>query len=157
MGAASDLAGGHSDDVDRNLALAAYALLFFAIFFAGAPALVAVAIAYARRLHGDPALRSHFSFQIFVFWVGFVLTSVAALCGLGALFILAGTLIRTAVEGNWDGLDTALFSQAHVGAMVLLAAAAALTVVLTGIWLMATSAYGFILLATRHAIRQTTA
>jgi uncharacterized membrane protein len=157
MSAASDLAGGPSDDVDRNLALVAYGLLFFAIFFAGAPALVAVAIAYARRLHGDPAVRSHFSFQIFVFWVGFALTAVAALCGLGALLILVGTVIRSAVEGNWDSLDTALFSQSHVGVMMLLAAAAALMAVLTGVWLMATSAYGFILLATRHAIRQTTA
>jgi uncharacterized membrane protein len=157
MSAASDLAGGHSGDVDRNLALVAYGLLFFAVFFAGAPALVAVAIAYARRLHGDPAIRSHFSFQIFVFWVGFAFTVVAALCGLGALLILVGTVIRTAVEGSWDSLDTALFSQAHVGMMMLLAVAAGLMAVLTGVWLMATSAYGFILLATRRAIRQTAA
>ena len=37
------------DDLDRNLAFVAYGLLFFACFLAGAPALGAVAIAYARR------------------------------------------------------------------------------------------------------------
>ena len=37
-----------SADVDRNLGLLAYGLLFFAIFFAGVPALIAVAIAYSR-------------------------------------------------------------------------------------------------------------
>ena len=35
----------NSADVDRNLALLGYGLLFFAIFFAGVPALIAVAIA----------------------------------------------------------------------------------------------------------------
>ncbi|HXQ09526.1 MAG TPA: hypothetical protein VN805_00855 [Caulobacteraceae bacterium] len=158
MSAASDFAGAHhSGDVDRNLALVAYGLLFFAVFFAGAPALVAVAIAYARRQHGDPAVRSHFSFQIFVFWVGVVLTTIAALCGLGAILILLGEVIRGAVEGRWDSLDTALFTQSHVGLMMLLAAAAALFAVLTGVWLIVTSAYGFVLLATRHAMRQTSA
>ena len=158
MSAASDFAHAHhSEEVDRNLALVAYGLLFFAVFFAGAPALIAVAIAYARRHHSDPPMRSHFGFQIFVFWVGFALTVIAALCGLGAVLILLGEVIRSAVEGRWDSLDTALFSQSHVGVMMLLAAGAALFAVLAGTWLIATSAYGFILLVTRHSIRQTTA
>ena len=37
------------DEVDRNLAFVTYGLLFFSVFFAGVPALIAVAIAYARR------------------------------------------------------------------------------------------------------------
>ncbi|HLK23186.1 MAG TPA: hypothetical protein VKT30_00865 [Caulobacteraceae bacterium] len=155
MAAASDHAGAHhGGDADHNLAMLGYGLLFFAVFFAGAPALVAVAIAYARRMHGDPEVRSHFSFQIFVFWVGFVLTLIAALSGLGAIVILLGTVIRGAVSGQWDTLDTALFSQQHVGLMMLLAAIALLFVVLTGVWLLATSAYGFVRLATHHAMRQ---
>jgi uncharacterized membrane protein len=157
MSAASDLAGARqSEDFDRNLALVAYGLMFFAIFFAGAPALVAVAIAYARRHHADPAMRSHFRFQIFVFWVGFALTLIAALCGVGALLVLLGTVIRSAVEGRWDGLDTALFSQTHVGVMMLLAAGAGLFAILTGVWLIITSAYGFIRLASHRSISQTT-
>ena len=153
MAAASGFADSHHD-TDRNLALLAYALLFFAVFFAGAPALVAVAIAYARLHHAEAEARSHFRFQIFVFWVGFALTLVTALSGLGALVMLLGSVIRSAVSGGWDSLDTALFSQRHVGVMMVLAANAVLFVVLTGIWLFATSAYGFIRRATHHAMRQ---
>ena len=94
--------------MDRNLALVAYGLLFFAVFFAGAPALVAVAIAYARRQHGDPAVRSHFRFQIFVFWVGFALTAIWRRSrAWRAILILLGEVIRGAVDGRWDSLDTA--------------------------------------------------
>jgi uncharacterized membrane protein len=156
MGAATDFAGsGPSDDVDRNLALLAYGLLFFAVFFAGAPALVAVAIAYARRGHSDPSMRSHFGLQIFIFWVGLALTLLAALCGLAALFALLGAMIRGAVEGRWDSLDSVLFSQAHIGMVMVFVAAAGLLAVLAGVWLIVTSAYGFILLASRRSIRQT--
>lgn len=153
MAAASGAAGAHND-ADHNLALLAYGLFFFAVFFAGAPALIAVAIAYARLHHGDPEVRSHFAFQIFMFWVGFALAMVAMLTGLGALVILLGTVIRGAVSGRWDSLDTALFTQQHVGVMMLLAAISVLFVVLTGVWLIATSAYGFVRLATHHAMRQ---
>jgi uncharacterized membrane protein len=156
MSAASDLAGSSaSDDVDRNLALLAYGLLFFAIFFAGAPALIAVAIAYARRRNSEPHVRSHFRYQIFIFWVGFALTLLAALSGLAALVVLLGEVIRGAVEGRWDSLDTVLFSQVHIGVLMAFVAAAGLLAIMTGVWLIATSAYGFILLASRQSIRQT--
>lgn len=156
MSAASDLAGSRpSDDVDRNLALLAYGLLFFAIFFAGAPALVAVAIAYARRRNAEPPVRSHFRYQIFIFWVGFAFTLLAALSGLAALLILLGEVIRGAVEGRWDSLDTVLFSQVHIGVLMSCVAAAGLLAILAGVWLLITSAYGFILLASRQSIRQT--
>jgi len=157
MSAASDIAGAHADhdDVDRNLALLAYALLFFAVFFAGAPALVAAGIAYARRAHAEPPVRSHFRFQVFVFWVAFGLTLIAALCGLGALLVLLGQLLRGAVEGRWDSLDTVLFSQPHIGLLIVLVALSAFAALLATVWLVITSAYGFILLATRQSIRQT--
>jgi uncharacterized membrane protein len=156
MSAASDFAGSKAEvDVDRNLALLAYALLFLSAFMAGAPALVAVAIAYARRTHCDAAVKSHFRFQIFVFWVAFALTAVAALCGLGALLTLVGEVLRSAVEGRWDSLDAALFSQMHVGVLLILVGAAALFAALAAIWLIATAAYGFIRLASRRSISQT--
>ena len=59
MSLASDVVRSpESQDVDRNLALLAYGLLFFAIFFAGVPALVAVAIAYSRRREAAPRRRT---------------------------------------------------------------------------------------------------
>ncbi len=156
MSAASDLAGPRpSDEVDRNLAMLAYGLLFFAIFFAGLPALVAVAIAYSRRGASPPPLRGHFRRQIFIFWVGLGLTLLAALSALAALLVLLGELIRGGVGGHWDSLDTVVFSQLHIGVMMACAAAAGLLVVLTGAWFMASSAYGFIRLASRRSISQT--
>jgi uncharacterized membrane protein len=59
------------------------------------------------------------------------------------------------VEGRWDSLDTVLFSQVHIGVLMAFVAAAGLLAIMTGVWLIATSAYGFILLASRQSIRQT--
>jgi uncharacterized membrane protein len=156
MATTSDsLSTKREDDVDRNLALLDYGLLFFAIFFAGLPALVAVAIAYARKRNTECAVKSHFSFQVFIFWVGFAMTLLAALAGLAALMILAGEIIHGVVDGRWDSLDTIVFSQVHVAAVMALFGVAGGLAVLTGVWLMVTSAYGFIRLASRQSIRQT--
>ena len=66
----SDSQAESVSDLDRNLGLLAYALLFFAIFLGGLPALIAVAIAYARRHSAPPWIASHHNFQIWVFWIG---------------------------------------------------------------------------------------
>lgn len=156
MAAASAAASAHrSEDVDRNLALVGYGLMFFAVFFAGAPALAAVAIAYARRRDADPSVRSHFSFLISIFWVGFALTLLAGLSGLAAVLFVIGEVIRGAVAGQWDSLDAVMFSQMHVGVVVLFIAAAAVLGALTAVWLMVTSVYGFVRLASRRSISQT--
>jgi uncharacterized membrane protein len=156
MATASDIVtANREDEVDRNLALLGYGLMFFAIFFAGVPALVAVAIAYARKRSTECAVKSHFRFQVFIFWVGFALTLLAALAGLSALVILAGEIIRGMIDGRWDRLDTIVLSQVHVAAVMVLFGVAGVLAVLTGVWLMVTSAYGFILLASRQSIRQT--
>jgi uncharacterized membrane protein len=155
MSAASDLAGTRpSDDADRNLALLAYGLLFLAIFFAGLPALIAVAIAYSRRATSARPLRQHFRRQIFIFWVGFALTLLAALSGLAAVVVL-GEVFFGLADGTFGGLNTEVFGHAHFGLMMMCIAAAGLLVVLTGVWFMATSAYGFIMLASRQSIGQT--
>jgi uncharacterized membrane protein len=156
MGAASDLAGTRpSDDADRNLALLAYGLLFVAIFFAGLPALIAVAIAYSRRTASARPARVHFRRQIFIFWVGFALTLLAALFGLAAVLVVLGELFFGFVDGGFGGLNTEIFGHAHIGLMMTCVVASGVLVVLTGIWFMANSAYGFIMLASRQSISQT--
>lgn len=156
MAIASDIATvNREDEVDRNLALLDYGLLFFAIFFAGVPALVAVAIAYARKRNTECAVKSHFRFQVFIFWVGFALTLLAAFAGLTALIILASEIIRGMMDGRWNSLDDIVPGQVHVAAVMVLFGVAGVLAVLTGVWLMVTSAYGFILLASRQSIRQT--
>ena len=145
-----------ADDVDRNIALLAYGLLFFAIFFAGAPALIAVAIAYARRREVDPFVASHHRFQIFIFWIGFALTLLAALSGLAALLSIVGDLVHVAMQARWDGWNVIHMANLHLGRpfFAFVTAAAGLGV-MTGLWLLVTSAYGFIRLASHHSIRQT--
>jgi uncharacterized membrane protein len=156
MSAASDLAGPRpSDDADRNLALLAYGLLFVAIFFAGLPALIAVAIAYSRRSQTAPPVRGHFRRQIFIFWVGFALTLLAALSGLAAVVIFLAEVFLGIADGNWGGLNTTVFSHTHLGLMMTCIVVAGLLVVATGLWFMTTSAYGFIRLASRQSISQT--
>jgi uncharacterized membrane protein len=156
MSAASDLAGTRpSDDADRNLALLAYGLLFVAIFFAGLPALVAVAIAYSRRSVSAPPVRGHFRRQVLIFWVGFALTLLAAFSGLAAVVIFLAEVFLGFVDGSWSGLNTTIFNHAHIGVMMTCVVAAGLLVVATGLWFMATSAYGFIMLASRQSISQT--
>lgn len=145
-----------TDEVDRNIALLAYGLLFFAIFFAGAPALVAVAIAYARRRDVAAPVASHHRFQIFIFWIGFAMTLLAAFSGLAALLSIIGDLFQEVIHGGWTGWDAIEAADLHVGrAFVAFAAAAAVLGALTGVWLLVTSAYGFIRLASNHSIRQT--
>ena len=156
MSAASDLAGTRpSDDADRNLALLAYGLLFVAIFFAGLPALVAVAIAYSRRSLSTAPVRGHFRRQVLIFWVGFALTLLAALSGLAAVAIFLAEVFLGFVDGSWSGLNTTIFNHAHIGVMMTCVVAAGLLVVATGLWFMTTSAYGFIMLASRQSISQT--
>jgi len=146
------------DEVDRNLAILSYVLLFFAIFFAGAPALIAVAIAYARRRDAEALARSHFRFQILIFWIGFALTLLAALSGLVAVFSMLGDIIKTAIHGGWDSWDMVSFETQDIRVDGWVIAAAVGTVfmgALTALWLIVTSAYGFIMLASNRSLGQT--
>jgi uncharacterized membrane protein len=157
MTSASDLAPVTTDEVDRNLALLAYGLLFFAVFFAGAPALIAVAIAYARLNKTSKLIRSHHRYQIFIFWGGVGLTLLAALSGLAAVLTLLGQMIATATHARQGVQHTFTFSLPYLGPAVLAFATAGVSLgIFTGAWLMVMSAYGFVRLATDRAISQTT-
>src|SRR5947207_8419202 len=91
------------DEVDRNLAFLTYGLLFFSIFFAGVPALIAVAIAYARRKDADPLVRGHHSFQIWIFWVGFLMALLAGAAGLTAITMMFAQALKLSALNNWHG------------------------------------------------------
>src|SRR5687768_6848331 len=80
-----DAASGKNADVVRNLAMFSYGLLFASIFFAGVPALIAAIIAYTQRDEAPPDVRTHYDFQIRIFWVAFALSIAAAACVLGAV------------------------------------------------------------------------
>ena len=149
-------AGRETADVDRNLALLAYGLLFFAIFFAGVPALVAVAIAYSRSRDAGCTVRSHHKFQIYIFWVGFALTALAALSGLGAVVSIIIQAISSAMRTQLNGLEVVSYRPVQFNGAVAAFSVATVTLgALTGLWLLITSSYGFIQLATHRSIRQT--
>jgi uncharacterized membrane protein len=144
------------DDVDRNLALLAYGLLFFAVFFAGLPALIAVAIAYAKRRDVQPFIAGHHRFQIFIFWVGFALTLLAALSAFTGMAWMMGQVVVAAIHSRWNGWDTTVLPQIRVDTMTMaMFGAAGVLGIITGLWLFATSAYGFSRLASQRSVRQT--
>ena len=131
-----------SDEVDRNLALLAYGLLFVGVFCAGLSALVAVAIAYSRRKRAAPLVANHYRFQVFVFWVGFVPALLAGICGMvAAILALIGLLTDP--------------SRPPVGGILSFAGIALVLAIAAGAWLMVTSLFGFIRLASQQTIGQT--
>jgi uncharacterized membrane protein len=144
-----------ASDLDRNLALLAYALLFFAIFLGGLPALVAVAIAYARRKEAAPWIASHHSFQIWVFWISLglaLLMAGAAMVAFVSAFIkVIGTVTHTGGFGGWDAVWLRLSSSNVIAVSVV---GFFVMFVLTGLWLAGASAYGFVRLASGLSMGQ---
>lgn len=142
-------------DVDSNLALLNYALLFFSIFFAGMPGLVAAVIAYAQRDASNPAIRSHYNFQIRIFWVALALTLVAAISALIAAAISVGHLVEAGVQGGWDAWDGISFSTSRIHvdpAVVMLLGVTAIAALATCLWLLVAPIVGFIRLATQRSM-----
>ncbi|WP_369059530.1 hypothetical protein ABOZ73_18290 [Caulobacter sp. 73W] len=151
------VAAAHASDVDRNLALVVYALLFSSIFFAGIPALIAVVIAYAQRDQATPQIVSHYNFQIRIFWIALILSVIAALCGTFGLIAGIGDIFQYAVRGDWSAWDVVEFEFNEIRfdpAMISLMIAAVVFTVIATIWLLCAPAFGFIRLLGQRAIGQ---
>jgi uncharacterized membrane protein len=148
------------DDLDRNLAFVAYGLLFFACFLAGAPALGAVAIAYARRHDASALARSHHAYQIWVFWIGFGLALLMGASGLAAMFVAFTVVFNVATDGspsaNFDAFFNDVMTRASDSTIIPLCLVACLVLfIVTALWLVGASAYGFIRLASGKSMGQT--
>lgn len=145
-----------SPDLDRNLAFLAYGLMFFAVFFAGAPALIAVAIAHARRNTAIPLVRRHHAYQVFVFWIGFGLALLASASGMAALVVFVAKLAAAASDTTQIRAFDEFFTQLGQSHMLptFIASALVMTIV-TALWLVGASAYGFFRLASGKPIVQT--
>jgi uncharacterized membrane protein len=143
-------------DDSRSLAMLNYGLLFCSIFFAGVPALIAVAMAYAQKSKAPPLLRSHYRFQIGLFWSGFLLALIA-----GALFVTG--LVTAIFEfladtgADWtDGVPMLRELRAH-GPALLMIIGGMLIAALDALWLVAASAFGFIRLASHQGLSKSAA
>jgi uncharacterized membrane protein len=71
-GAASDNTDPVMQTFDRGVALAAYGLLFISPFMFGAPAIAGLGMAYAHKDDAHSLIRSHYRFQIRIFWTTLV-------------------------------------------------------------------------------------
>ena len=74
---------------DRGVALTAYGLLFISPFMLGAPALAGFAMAFTHKDDAHSLMRSHYRFQIRIFWTTVVclVIGVALAVGAGGVFI----------------------------------------------------------------------
>jgi len=77
---------------DRGLAFAVY-ILYFVGYVTGITTLIGAIIAYFQNQSASSELRSHFTFQIRTFWIGFLYLVVGVVfihIGIGVLVLLWG-------------------------------------------------------------------
>ena len=129
----------------RALAMLNYGLFFSSIFFAGVPALIAVALAYSQKSKAPPLLRAHYRFQIGMFWTSFLLALIA-----GLLFLtgMASAVLEFISDngGEWLGFPQLRQLRAH-GLTLGLIIGGFLLAAFDTLGLMICSAVGFIRLA----------
>jgi uncharacterized membrane protein len=151
----AETAWGKSTDTSRNLAMVSYGLLFAAIFFAGVPALIAAIIAYTQRDEATPEVRTHYDFQIRIFWIAFAMSIAAGACLLGAVVSGVADLV------TYHRLDSFLGEQdVHIdlsrisidGRIIVLTVTGIVLMFLTALWLVSAPAIGFIRLASSKMI-----
>jgi uncharacterized membrane protein len=142
---------------DRNLAFLVYALLFCAPFVAGFTGLVGVVVSYVRRREAEPVVRTHYQFQIRVFWVAIVLAALACLSVLVGIGGLLADVINTATNKGrgWDAWDVASFSGADVhvhAAWVMALVLGGAVGVAASLWVMVASVFGLARLASHQPV-----
>jgi uncharacterized membrane protein len=140
---------------DHVVALAGYVLLFISVFMFGVPALATMALAYAHKNDSHLLVRSHYRFQLRIFWTAvlFALLAIASAVTAGGLAV---TKLITFARANLPGVGAAM-DQAHVGswsgqiAGLLLIAAVTLGV-LALVWTLVASLFGFLRLVSNRPI-----
>jgi uncharacterized membrane protein len=142
---------------DRVLSGLVYVLIFASPFFAGFTALIGIVLAYVRSTAGEPIARSHYRFQIRIFWIGLgllVLSIAALLLGAGVVFT---HIFEVAMRhgGGWDAWDASFSdgSNAHLNlAGLILVLLGALILGADMLWLMLASVFGFARLVSGEAV-----
>jgi uncharacterized membrane protein len=86
--------------VERGLGYLGYTLLFLSAVFAGVTAFMALILAYAQRDGARPVMRSHWLFQIRIFWIAFALTLAGGAMGLSAVVDFARQPSPPALQGE---------------------------------------------------------
>ena len=152
---AHEAVGGRASESVRNLAFINYGLLFASVFFAGVPALIAAIIAYSQQDEAPQTIRSHYKFQIRVFWVAFCLALAAGVSFLGVMIRVASEVLQFTQVPGWDVHDNVKLDLSNVtldGTLIALLASSALFSALGGIWLVLAPALGFVRLASERGM-----
>jgi uncharacterized membrane protein len=140
---------------DHVVALAGYVLLFISVFMFGVPALATMALAYAHKNDSHLLVRSHYRFQLRIFWTAvlFVLLAIGSAVTAGGVAVTKLIeFIRDHLPGVGAAMDrTAVASWSGEFAGVLLVAAVTLGV-LAVIWTLVASLFGFLRLVANRPI-----
>lgn len=121
------------DGGERGVGHAVYGLYLLSPFLAGVPALIGLAMAYARRDAADPVAREHFGHQIRTAWAGATWLAAAA--------IWAGSAFVAGLDGVGGMVEPAGF-----GALAIGAAAAG------PLWFLGSSVFGWTRLASGRTV-----
>ncbi len=140
---------------DHVVALAGYVLLFISVFMFGVPALATMALAYAHKNDSHLLVRSHYRFQLRIFWTAILF----ALLAIGSAITAGGMAITTLVDfarAHLPGVGAAM-DQAHAGSWSgqisgLLLVAAVTLGVLCVVWTLVASLFGFLRLVGNRPI-----
>jgi len=145
---------------ERGVALIAYGLLFVSPFGLGVPALVGLMLAFVHRDDPHSLTRSHYRFQVRIFWTTLVCLVLGAALAIGAGGFAIGTVYHFLREnlpqlglpvGGFRGMGDAQ----QEGGWLLLAGLAFLAGAV--VYIMTAALYGFIKLLAGRPIRHRTA
>jgi uncharacterized membrane protein len=110
------------DGADKAMGIVSYVILFLSPFIAGFPSIISVIIAAVRRSSASPLMRTHYDFQIRIFWVGVLFIAVGFACA--ALALAFGFTVAWSAWGDLPataagmGLGVVLLGFAAVGGFV---------------------------------------
>ena len=145
---------------DRGVALTAYGLLFVSPFLLGSTALGALGMAFAHRNDEHSLMRSHYRFQMRLFWTTVAALVIAALLAFGAGGLAFGGLYALARD-NFPNLPLPamdMLDQQNAASEETWLMVAAIVFFFGGLlYLFLNCAYGFIKLLAGRPIRHRTA
>ncbi len=145
---------------DRGVALTAYGLLFVSPFLLGSTALGGLGMAFAHRNDAHSLMRSHYRFQMRIFWTTVAALVIAALLGFGAGGLAFGGLYALARD-NFPNLPLPameMLNRQNAAVEESWLMIAAVFFFFGGLlYLLANSAYGAIKLVAGRPIRHRTA
>lgn len=145
---------------DRNLAMVSYGLMFAAPFVFGLTALIAVVIAYVRKVDAEPLVLSHYRYQVRNFWIAFALAMLSVLCltvGVGFFFAeMVGMMLNEIPRDAWEvaawDVEPRFPAIFFVGVLMFLAA-----YLMASLWIIVSSVVGMLRLAANQTIGRSAA